>query len=268
MNNSEREYLSNKHRGGESSRNGNLYENYYAVFSILREMSEGHCDAIISSQVEGAYVDDLLIVDDRYKIYHQLKNQEKLSWGRMQHGDLMYDFMMQASLCEECSENFSLKLVTAHRLESLVKQLPDELKEVASVEYYPMLEDFNRYAYYPAFASVAMRAIGCEPCEIDKIENIATVLLGLWTGGMCQGLKVKEMWAKMRRVLVGEEIFDSTMADELCALLARMGFSIQMEHCVLNWKWGGFAGSLALNNPKMKSLLSLGGVEDMIQNLI
>lgn len=72
----------------------------------------------------------------------------------------------------------------------------------------------------------------------------------------------------MRRVLVGEEIFDPAMADKLCALLARMGFSVKMEHCVLNWKWRGFAGSLALNNQKMRSLLSLGGVEEMIQNLI
>lgn len=141
MNESERDYLSNKHRGGESGRKGNLYEDYYAVFSILREMSEGHCDAVVSSQVEGAYVDDLLIVDDRYKIYHQLKNQENLSWGRMQHGDLMYDFMMQAGLCEECSENFLLKLVTAHRKESLVRKLPDGLKEVAlDWRYVPGIE--------------------------------------------------------------------------------------------------------------------------------
>ncbi len=81
MDDSERAYLASKHRGGEYNRKGNQYEDYYAVFSILREMSRGHREAIVSSQVEGAYVDDLLIADAEHKTYHQLKNKEKLSWG-------------------------------------------------------------------------------------------------------------------------------------------------------------------------------------------
>ena len=38
MDEDEKLYLTNKHRGGESGRRGNLYEAYYAVFAIFREI--------------------------------------------------------------------------------------------------------------------------------------------------------------------------------------------------------------------------------------
>lgn len=268
MDESERLYLSHKHRGGESNSIGNLYEYYYAVFSILREMSKGHGKTIVSSQVEGAYVDDLLIDDGEVKTYHQLKNQKNLSWGGMLHKNLKYDFLMQVNLCRNRSENFFLKLVVAHDFEYIDKHLPTELKEVSGVEFYPMFQDFNRYAYYPGFADVAIQAIGCKSFELDKVENVATVLLGLWAGGQCLGLNVGEVWTKMRRVLFGEELFDAATADELCELLVKMGFSVQLQYGVLDWRLNGFAGSLRLSNQKIHSLLMLNDVEEMIQNLI
>lgn len=268
MDDSEIEYLANKHRGGENNRMGNLYEGYYAVFSILREMSKGHGYAVISTQVEGAYVDDLLIVDGENKIYHQLKNKVNLSWGGMQHGNLKYDFLMQARLCESTSENFFLKLVVTHYFDKLEKSMPDDLKNVASVEFYPMLEDFNQYAYYPAFADAAVNAIGCAAYEIDKLENVATVLLGLWVGGLCRGMKVYEIWNKMEQMLYGKVIIDDSKVDELVALLQKMKFTVRLKQSVLNWEYGGFDGSLRLSNEKIQSLLSLRDVEDMIGNLI
>lgn len=268
MDDSERRYLLRKHRGGESSRKGNQYEDFYAVFSILREMSKGHVEAFVSSQVEEAYVDDLLIDDGERKTYHQLKNVEKLSWGDMQHGDLKYDFIMQGKLCKERSEKFFLKLVVTHDFEKLNKLLPTELADVATVEFYPMLPDFNRYVYYPVFADVAIQAIGCESFELEKVENVSTVLLGLWEGGRCRGLNVGEVWAKMRGMLFGGEEYDAAKAKELCELLEKMGFSVLLRHGVLDWSLNGFAGSLRLSTRKIDSLLVLRDVEEMIQNLI
>lgn len=83
----EKKYLANKHRGGESGRRGNLYEAYYAVFAIFREIANGNYSTIVSGQVEGAYVDDLLISDGTTNVYHQLKNKKNPSWGSMEHGE-------------------------------------------------------------------------------------------------------------------------------------------------------------------------------------
>lgn len=268
MDDSEKVYLANKHRGGENNRMGNLYEDYYAVFSILREMSEEHGDTTIAAQVEGAYVDDLLIVYGDNKIYHQLKNNANLSWGNMSHGNLKYDFLMQARFSESCSEKYFLKLVVTNNFDHLERSLPDDLKKVASVEFYPMLADFNQYAYYPAFADVAVKALGCSPFEIDKVENVATVLLGLWVGGQCHGLNVYEIWNKMKQMLFGREVIDASMVKKLVALLQNMGFSVHFNESTLIWKFGGFTGLLRLNNEKILSLLSLRDVEDMIRNLI
>ena len=54
---------------------------YYAVFAIFREIANGNYSTIVSGQVEGAYVDDLLISDGTTNVYHQLKNKKNPSWG-------------------------------------------------------------------------------------------------------------------------------------------------------------------------------------------
>lgn len=128
MDEDEKLYLTNKHRGGESGRRGNLYEAYYAVFAIFREIANGNDSTIVSGQVEDAYVDDLLISDGTTNVYHQLKNKKNPSWGSMKHGELKYDFSMQKKLCEERAERFSLKLVVSGRKDSLIERMPDGLK--------------------------------------------------------------------------------------------------------------------------------------------
>ena len=74
----DKEYLTRKHRGGENSKKGNMFEAYFSVYQILLLMSEGKLDATLFSQVENAYVDDLLILQDDSSVYHQIKDVKSL----------------------------------------------------------------------------------------------------------------------------------------------------------------------------------------------
>ena len=96
----DKEYLTRKHRGGENSKKGNMFEAYFSVYQILLLMSEGKLDATLFSQVENAYVDDLLILQDDSSVYHQIKDVKSLSWGNIEtKNTLAYDFYHQAELC-------------------------------------------------------------------------------------------------------------------------------------------------------------------------
>ena len=256
MDEDEKLYLTNKHRGGESGRRGNLYEAYYAVFAIFREIANGNDSTIVSGQVEDAYVDDLLISDGTTNVYHQLKNKKNPSWGSMKHGELKYDFSMQKKLCEERAERFSLKLVVSG------------LKGVTSVESYPMLHCLNEYIYWQDFADVAYKAVGCKPGENNKIEVVSMILISLWQADAYSNLDVKGYWTLMEDKWYGGMPIDETLKDQLVTLLSGMGFSLKVDKNVIEWSFRHFEGTLKLNDKKMSSLLEIQDVETMIQNLI
>ena len=268
MDENEEIYLANKHRGGESSRRGNLYEVYYAVFAIFREIAKGNYSTIVSRQVEVAFVDDLLISDGTTNVYHQLKNKKNPSWGSMRHGNLKYDFSMQKNICEERRENFSLKLVVSDKKNRLIERMPDGLKGVTSVEFYPMLDGLNKYIYWSDFADVAYKAVGCEPGENNKLEVVSMILSSLWQADAYSNLDVQGYWTLMEYKWYGEEPIDETLKNQLITLLCDMGFSLKVDKNVIEWIFLHFKGTLRLNDTKMRSLLEIQDVENMIQNLI
>ena len=79
------EYLKHKHSGGISNRKGNAYEAIYATKEIIRLLLEkvNPETTFLSAQLENEFVDDFWIkTPDNLEIFHQLKNSQKLCWGR------------------------------------------------------------------------------------------------------------------------------------------------------------------------------------------
>ena len=82
--NAKSDYLKNKNKGGENNYKGSRYEDYYAVFQIISQIAVQQTDLMnisFQTQVKDAYVDDFLIENQEYRIYHQIKNQQHVSWG-------------------------------------------------------------------------------------------------------------------------------------------------------------------------------------------
>ena len=63
-------------------------------------------------------------------------------------------------------------------------------------------------------------------------------------------------------------MIDETLKNQLITLLGDMGFSLKVDKNVIEWIFLHFKGTLRLNDTKMRSLLEIQDVENMIQNLI
>ena len=110
-----KQYLKNKHQGGENNQKGGLFEDFYAVYQIVSCIAKykSSFDRVeFQTQLEDTFVDDMLIAHPELNMYHQLKNTQSLSWGKVdKQGDIAFDFAHQMEDCKEREENFALKLV-------------------------------------------------------------------------------------------------------------------------------------------------------------
>ena len=81
-----KQYLKNKHQGGENNQKGGLFEDFYAVYQIVSCIAKykSSFDRVeFQTQLEDTFVDDMLIAHPELNMYHQLKNTQSLSWGKV-----------------------------------------------------------------------------------------------------------------------------------------------------------------------------------------
>lgn len=77
-------------------------------------------------------------------MYHQLKNTQSLSWGKVdKQGDIAFDFAHQIEDCKERDEKFALKLVYSLKDSKVGEQTPEEIKNHTSAEYFDYSPDLN-----------------------------------------------------------------------------------------------------------------------------
>jgi len=181
-------YLKNKHQGGESNQKGGLFEDFYAVYQIVSCIAR--CKSTFDSvefqtQLEDTFVDDMLIAHPERNMYHQLKNTQSLSWGKVdKQGDIAFDFAHQIEDCKERNEKFALKLVYSLKDSKVDEQIPEEIKEQTSTEYFDYSSDINSLVIINAPLKHALMAISPngKKTPTDDLTNIASVFLGIWKG--------------------------------------------------------------------------------------
>ncbi len=181
-------YLKNKHQGGESNQKGGLFEDFYAVYQIVSCIAKykSSFDRVgFQTQLEDTFVDDILIAHPEHNMYHQLKNTRSLSWGRVdKQGDIAFDFVHQIEDCKDRGERFVLKLVYSLKDSRIGEQIPDEIKDQTSTEYFDFSPDLNRLVIVSVPLKHALMAItpNGEKTPTDDLANIASVFLGVWKG--------------------------------------------------------------------------------------
>ena len=183
-----RQYLKNKHQGGENNQKGGLFEDFYAVYQIVSYIANhkySFDNVKFQTQLEDTFVDDMLIAHPEQNIYHQLKNTQSLSWGKMdKQGDIAFDFARQIEDCKERGEKFSLKLIYSLKDSKVGEQTPEEIKDQTSAEYFEYSSDLNSLVITSAPLRRALMAItpNGEKAPTDDLSNIASVFLGVWKG--------------------------------------------------------------------------------------
>lgn len=183
-----KQYLKNKHKGGESNQKGALFEDLYAVYQIVSCIPQykSSLDSVeFQTQLEDTFVDDLLIAYPKRNIYHQLKNTTSLSWGQVnEKGDIAFDFAHQIEECTDRNEEFALKLVYSLRNSKIGEQTPQEIKDYTSTEYFDYSADLNSLVLISTPLKDALMAItpNGRMTPTDDLANIASVFLGVWKG--------------------------------------------------------------------------------------
>lgn len=237
----ERKYLKHKHRGGENNKKGSQYENFYAVYCIAKLMGEcqSQLDAVhLTSQVEDAFVDDLLIErPTSEKIYHQLRDVQSLTWG---NGRLKSDFRRQMEISQEMGECFYLKLVYSNGNCSL-EEIPEELSLCTEAVYFPACESLNQLllSYAPFQEAISSIAVAEEKAENDKLFGIAGALLGAWESCGQKAVsiaKISEIVQHLGKGYVNMKNYSGAEISEECKLiLGRCGLRFHINGIMLYW---------------------------------
>ena len=245
-------YLRNKHRGGRNNQKGNTYENFFAIYQIALLAPEAIAQAAniyILSQIP-AFVDDLIIDRgaDSALQHYQIKETKSLSWGTdTSQVKIAYDFRLQFDLNTQALNRTSeIFLVTSsdHVANELTASLPNDLKSYSSVIFFPYRPTLNALlqisndlknaiAYLTAFESPTP----------DKIECVASVLLGAWVSSDTSQITVLEILQKARncqpsfiRSLSLDKSF--ALASKVISILQAIdGFTYELSKGFFHWQY-------------------------------
>ncbi len=199
-------YLNNKNRGGEINQKGNTYENFFTVYQLAKlsetVLEEGTVIQLMSQVL--AFVDDLIIdyQSEAPLQHYQLKNAKTLSWGTGLRS-IADDFHKQHQLNQRISRACELILVVSNQTlqVELGAAMPSILRPFSGVlhfPYYPNL--FQVIEASPDFRAAIAYLSAFDDPEPDKVETVATVLLGAWVSSSREGVSVREILYKARQL--------------------------------------------------------------------
>lgn len=248
-----KQYLRNKHQGGENNQKGGLFEDFYAVYQIvscIAKYQPSFEGVEFQTQLEDTFVDDMLIAHPEQNTYHQLKNTQSLSWGKVdKKDDIAFDFAHQIEDCKDRKENFALKLVYSLKNNKVGGQIPEEIKEHTSTEYFDYSSDLNSLVILSATLKHVLRAISPngDDTPTDDLANIASMFLGVWKGcDSKNGISLKEIIHKAEHFKhINLKIYYDESLSEDCkrVLDAIEDFKYHIKGRMFYWSTGRMNGS-------------------------
>lgn len=250
--------LKNKHQGGINNAKGNLYEALYAVYQMAL-LIDSHRDNLsttfLSSQVDGAFVDDFLVNENEVLAYHQIKNVKALNWGK----ELLQDFNRQLHLSNSRNEDFTLKLVYSNRTCNLLP-IPDSIISHTSIEYFPYASTINQLLLsYSPFRD-AISNISFSQSD-DALLMLATLMYGVWAAAECHNqtslASLSEQIKKLSKGNIDMNIYSYMPISKECAnIFENIGVTYYVYDTNLYWSYGYFEGKCKWDNSLEKSLIN------------
>lgn len=244
-------YFKRKQSGGTANQKGSRYEDFFSImklaelFSLFLMNNAVEQDIKIQAQAE-AFVDDLVISDELHSSQHhfQLKNTVTVEWGV---GDktISDDFSKQKQL------NDKLGILVTHaalvcsdqtKVESLNQKMPDSIHKFAEVLFFPDADTLNQLILLlPAFKK-GLENI-CFAKDSDKVQALATVILGHWGNRKTTIYSVKELLSELQNTFPNYLAVTSEMVDllpEAKEIFANIkNFSYIIENGYLSWEYAG-----------------------------
>lgn len=197
-------YIKNKNIGGTNNSKGKEYEDFFVIYKIseiAKQVIEEGIDIIFFSQVK-TFVDDLVIDFPSLRVHYQLKNKEtKIYWENPnKFQSIAYDFCSQYKVNERIGiEETQLCLVTQNEEQQkrLSESVPSEIKNYTSVFYFYYSKNISQVIEaMPSFKESIIYLSAFDNPDPDKIECVATVLLGAWCSADKSEVSVIELLHK------------------------------------------------------------------------
>lgn len=196
------EYLVNKNRGGNSGAKGNTYENFFAVYQLAllaQLVIESNKKVYLSSQLL-AFVDDFIVdcQDETPLQHYQLKNSQSERWGKGLRS-ISDDFKKQYDLNKSISRESQISLVVSSlklktKLESTIPLAIEGYSQVIHFLYEAEL--VKLIAIEPRFRQAIEYLCAFDNPAPDKVECVATVLLGAWVSSAKSQVSVIDILKK------------------------------------------------------------------------
>lgn len=265
----QKQYLANKHKGGINNQKGNTYEVIYETGEIIRLFANGYDmkKTTISSQVPDCFVDDFLIVFNKTKIYHQIKDKKSLSWGKYEHGELLFDFSWQRQLSNSNKEKFKLKIVYSDSTCPVhTKTIPDAIKDVTLKEEFPAYPTLTAYLQASKELQDSICSVMYVPdgnYTLDRqslfIELIRSQLLELGHSGI--PVPLADIKTAYERKQEGFPNFkgdsDVPLTKEFTELLESISnFSYSVNGNIIYWNFSRMNGSIAIDKQLQNKILA------------
>lgn len=261
-----KEYLANKHKGGENNQKGGLYEDFYAVFQIVKHLAKykHELDAVsFQAQLKDTFVDDLLIARPDINIYHQLKNTQQVVWGSVnKKGDIAFDFVHQIEECTESGKDFVLKLIYSAQESHVKDQVPELIAKYSKAEWFPYQEDLNQLVMISPDFKEALRAISSEGADTqdDKLADIAILFLGVWRGSNSNDhISLLDLVTKAEKEKhVNLAIYPNTIISKECKeiLDAIEGIEYHISGRMFYWSFGFMKGECPWPDEMEKKIIN------------
>jgi len=199
------DYLKNKNKGGIVNEKGNTYENFFAVYKISvlsKDVLENEKQIVLASQIM-AFVDDLIINDIQENIYqhYQLKNTASLTWGSGLRS-IADDFAKQYNLNQTVSKQSEMTLVVSNfqLRDRLANQIPQQIAEFSKVDYFYFASSLPKVLQEEQeFSQAVAYLCAFDNPEPDKIECVASVILGAWLSSDKSNVSIREILEKSRQ---------------------------------------------------------------------
>jgi len=199
-------YLNNKLRGGEVNERGNKYEAYFTTYKIAESINlyPTKTDLIFISSQEYAFVDDLLIINNGNRTLFQLKSSKKLKWGLARKlKTLNFDFSIQRRIEIFHKRNFRLCLVVANNTlqNNLIKVLPLQLKSCTNIVLFKYNDTIQKQIINdPFFRSELEKLIAFKSPTVDKLESLASTILGVWNATNKKNIILEDIYLKLEQI--------------------------------------------------------------------
>jgi hypothetical protein len=238
-------YLKSKHQGGINNSKGNTFENFFAIYKIalLAKKNVKDKDNLISSQVS-CFVDDLAIemLAVPSADYFQIKDVATLSWDSGHTYTIKDDFELQLALGKSEGIDTRCIMVVSKKsvYDSLKKETPEAIKGKTDIIHFNTAASINQLIQVNKdFKDAISDICAINSPSIDKMETVATIILGVWDASDKTKATIEQLLKKCYSInpnyIAG---FESSLPSNVESIFQRIdGLSFKVENSYLVWNY-------------------------------